>query len=300
MSERLRAGLRSVEIPHPDKVLFPRAGITKLDLARHYLRVAGAMLPHVRGRPLTLHSFPQGIEGQGFYTKDVPEHFPDWIDRVTVRKRGGTVTHPLARDAATLAYVAGQNCITPHVWPSRADDVERPDRLLFDLDPPGERFAEVRAAARALGDLLRELGLEPFAMTTGSRGVHVTVPLRRTTGFDEARAFAREVARRLAGEEPRRLTVEQRKDKRGERIFVDVMRNAYAQHAVAPYAVRPREGAPVAVPLAWDELSDRSLKPRRWTTANVADRLASDGGPWRGIGRAARSLGPARRRLDAR
>ena len=290
MSARLRAGRRKIQISSPDKVLFARARLTKLGLARYYTDVAGAMVPHVRDRPVTMFSCPGGVEAECHIAKAAPAHFPDWIRRATVPKRGGQVTHVLANDAATLAYLAGQNVITPHVWLSRVDRPLLPDRLIFDLDPHGERFAEVRAAARSLGMLLRDLGLEPFAMTTGSRGLHVTVPLRRTAEFDVVRGFARELARRVVEQHPARLTLEQRKDKRGERIFVDVMRNAYAQHAVAPYGVRPLSEAPVATPLHWEELDDRRLGPRRYTVGNLAQRLAAEGDPWAGIVRSARSI----------
>jgi bifunctional non-homologous end joining protein LigD len=194
----------------------------------------------------------------------------------------------LANDAATLVYLAGQNCVTPHVWTSRADRPRQPDRIVFDLDPPGGRFADVRAAARALGELVRDLGLQPFAMTTGSRGLHVVTPLRRGPDYRDVHRFARAVAERLAESDPRRLTTEFLKRNRGDRIYVDVGRNAYAQHAVAPYAVRPRPTAPVATPLRWDELDDRRLRADRWTIATIAGRL--DDAPWAGFRRAARSL----------
>jgi bifunctional non-homologous end joining protein LigD len=294
----VRAGRRRVEISHPDKALFPEAGLTKLDLACHYARVATAMVPLVRDHPVAMHAFPGGVDAPGYFMKDVPAHFPDWIRRVTVQKRGGTVTHVLANDAATLVYLANQNCVTPHLWTSRADRPREPDRVVFDLDPPGTRFGDVRAAARALGEILRELGLEPFAMTTGSRGLHVVTAIRRGHDYDEVHAFARRVARRLADQDPRRLTTEVRKAKRAERIFVDVGRNAYAQHAVAPYAVRPRPTAPVATPLHWPELDDRRLRPDRWTIATIGRRLQSDGDPWSGFLRSARSLGAAARGLD--
>src|SRR3989440_3202325 len=219
VTERIRAGRRAIEISHADRVLFPRAGLTKLDLARHYDRVGSAMVPHVRDRPLALDAYPEGVRGGGYLIKQIPAHFPDWIARATVRKRGGEVTHVLANDRATLSYLAGQNAITLHAWPSRADRPNHPDRLIFDLDPSRERFADVRAAARALGDMLRDLGLEPFAMTTGSRGLHVVVPLRRREPFDTVRAFAREVAGTLVAGEPTRLTTAHRKADRGKRIF---------------------------------------------------------------------------------
>lgn len=301
MTGSVAAGRRRIAISHADRVLFPEVGLTKLDLARHYATVAGAMLPHVRGRPLALQSYPQGVEGDGYFVKDAPRHFPGWIATVAVPKReGGTIHHVLANEAATLVYLAGQNVITPHVWTSRADRLEQPDRVVFDLDPPEGRFDDVRATARALGDLLRRIGLAPFAMTTGSRGLHVVVPLRRTAGFDVVNGFARAVAARLVEDDPATLTVEFRRARRGERIFVDVGRNAYGQHAVAAYAVRARPRAPVATPLRWEELDDPRLDPQGWTISTIAGRLADGGDPWRDMSRHARALGPALRALARR
>ena len=300
MSDAITVGRRTIPISHGDRVVFPAAGLTKMDVARHYADVAGVMVPHVRGRPLALQSFPKGIDGEGYFVKNAPRHFPAWIATAEVPKReGGTVRHVLAGDAATLVYLAGQNVITPHVWTSRADMLERPDRLIFDLDPTTDDFDEVRAAARRLGALLRGIGMEPFAMTTGSRGLHVVTPLRRTSGFGEVRAFAGEVAAALVEQDPDTLTTEFHRENRGERIYVDINRTRYAQHAVAPYAVRPLPTAPVATPLRWEELDDAALGPRAWTVATIGARLAGGGDPWRDIGAAARSIGPARRALGA-
>ena len=285
----MKVGRRDVRVSSPGKVMFP-GGVTKLELAEHYARVAEHMVPHVRGRPVTMHSYPSGVEAEGYIVKQAPRHFPEWVDRVTVPKRGGTVTHVVANRADTLVYLAGQNCVTPHVWLSRADMLEKPDRLIFDFDPEHERFGEIRAAARALGDLLRDMGLAPHAMTSGSRGIHVTVPLRRTRTFEEVRAFADAVAARMVEESPAKLTTEWSKAKRGDRIYVDVGRNAYAQHAAAPYAVRARPDAPVATPLHWDELSDRRLGPRRFTVRNLPARLDAEGDPWAAISNEAKPL----------
>jgi bifunctional non-homologous end joining protein LigD len=241
--------------------------------------------------------FPNGVTGKGHYAKNIPTHFPDWIRRVTVPKRGGTVTHAVCDDAATLVYLAGQNVVTPHVWTSRAERLRRPDRLVFDLDPPDDDFAAVRAAARRLGDLLGELGLKPFAMTTGSRGLHVVAPLRPSATFGQVRSFALGVAEALVAGDPDRLTIEARKAKRSGRIYVDVLRNGYAQTAVPPYAVRPLADAPVATPLRWSELADGRLHPQRWNTRNLFRRLKSSGDPWRSISRHARSFAPAKRKL---
>jgi bifunctional non-homologous end joining protein LigD len=290
MTDEIRVGRRSVRVTHPDKVLFPRARVTKLDLARHYERVAPVMLPYVAGRPLALQAFPGGIEEKGFFMKAVPPYFPDWIARATVPKRGGTVTHALAEDAATMAYLAGQNVVTPHIWLSRADEPRLPDRLILDFDPSGGGFADVRAAARDAGDRLRDAGLVPYAMVTGSRGVHVVCPLRRGASFGDVHGFARAIAEEMVEDDPRRLTLEWRKTDRGSKIYVDVNRNNYAQHAVAPYGVRPLSHAPVAVPVRWEELSDGRLRADRWTVKTIANRVADEGDPWRGMGRRARSL----------
>lgn len=296
MSASVRTGGRRVEITRPDKALFP-GGITKADLAHYYAEVAPAMLPHIKERPLNLERYPDGIEGERIMQQRAGRYFPSWIGRVSVAKRGGSVEHVTAANAATLVYLAGQAAITLHPWLSRRDALNRPDRLIFDLDPSDGKPAEVRKAARTMVDLLRELGLEPWVMTTGSRGYHVTVALRRALDFEDVRAFSREVATLAGRREPRVFTTEQRKAKRGGRILIDVMRNAYAHSAVAPYAVRARPGAPVATPLALEELEDSGTRPDRWTLRTVLGRLERDGDPWSGIARHGQTLSAARRRL---
>ncbi|MGI8713448.1 MAG: non-homologous end-joining DNA ligase [Solirubrobacteraceae bacterium] len=293
MTETIGIGRRRVALSHPDKALFARPTITKLMLARHYEHVAAAMLPHVRDRPLALQAFPNGIAKGGFFMKSVPKYFPDWIATATVPKKGGTLTQVLARDAATLVYLAGQNVITPHVWLSRADRPREPDRLIIDFDPaPGVGFAQIRAAARTAGERLRDAGLVPHAMVTGSRGIHVLCPLRRGPSFGDVHRLARALAEQMVAADPKHLTLEWHRDERGRRIYLDVNRINYAQHAVAPYGVRPRPRGPVAMPIHWDELSDATLRPDRWTIATAADRLRSEGDAWQGLGRSARKLPP--------
>jgi bifunctional non-homologous end joining protein LigD len=254
------------------------------------------MLPYVRERPLALQAFPAGIEKHGFFMKAVPDYFPQWVERVTVAKKAGTVTHALANNADTLVYLAGQNVVTLHTWLSRADDPRKPDRLIVDFDPSKTQggFADVRAAAREAGERLRDLGLVPYAMVTGSRGIHVVCPLRRGPSFSDVHGFTRALAERMVEDNPAKLTLEWHKAERGDRIYVDVNRIAYAQHAVAPYAVRARERAPVAMPIHWEELGDRKLKPDRWTVKNATKRLESEGDPWKGMMRRARKLPAAR------
>ena len=291
----VKAGRRVVRISNPGKLLFPADGITKLDLAEYYVAVEPAMRPHVADRPLNVWRWNAGIDKPVVVQQEIPKGVPDWVRRVAVARRGkgGTVTHAVG-GAQVIVALAQFNCVTPHVWTARADAPDRPDRLVFDLDPPDEdersHFPAIRAGALELGDLLRELGLVPFAMTSGSRGIHVVAPLRRRAHADEARATAGTIAERVAERRPDELTTAWRKEKRGGRVLVDVARNTYAQTTVAPYAVRAIPGAPVATPLDWDELEDDDLHPRRWTLANLPGRLAERGCPWRELGSAARVL----------
>ncbi len=270
-----------ISLSHPDKVLFPADGLTKADLAAHYARVADVMVPHTRERPMNLWRWNQGIDERVVVQQALPKGAPDWVARVEVpRRRGGSVVHGMINDAPTLRWLANQNCITPHVWNSRADRLEAPDQLVFDLDPTEEDFGAIRAAALALAELLRGYDLTPFAKLSGSRGIHVVVPLRRTGTADEARRASGSLAEEIAAAHEDTLTTAWRKDKRDGRILVDVARNTYAQTVVAPYAVRALPGAPVAVPLRWDEVADPSLTARRWGVRELGERLRDAGDPW--------------------
>ncbi len=294
--EVIRFGRRTIEITRPGKLLFD-GRISKSELGHYYERVAPDMLRHIADRPLNLERYPDGIDGHRIIQQHAASHFPKWITRARVPARRGTVEHVVANEPATLVYLAGQACITFHAWLSRRDRPERPDRFVVDLDPSVDDPDAVRRAAIRIGELLRELGLDPWAMTTGSRGYHVVVPLRRRADFDETRPFARDVALLAAGRDPDMFTIEQRKAKREGKILLDVMRNGYGLTSVAPYSVRPRPNGPVATPLHWDELADSSTRANRWTLHSVLDRLNRDGDAWKDIERHPQTLGQARRRL---
>jgi bifunctional non-homologous end joining protein LigD len=296
MTLAVRAGRRTVEISRPRKVLFPPR-LTKADLATYYEQVGGVMVPHLASRPLNLERYPDGIEGSRIIQQHASPHFPDWLGRLTVQARQGTVDHVVVGDPAALVYLAGQAAITFHRWLSRADRLDRPDLLVVDLDPSIHRPSAVRRAAVIFGGLLRELGLDPWVMTTGSRGYHVVASLRREHDFDTVRTFARRLAELACLREPRRFTNEQRKAKREDKILIDVMRNAYGQTAVAPYAVRPRPKAPVATPLHWEELEDPRTRADRWTIASVPGRIEADGDPWHDIAKRRQPLARAMAQL---
>jgi len=292
----------TVELSHTGKVLFPEDNITKGDLVAYYQQAAPMMLPWLRDRPLAMRRYPDGITGPQIMQKNVPRYFPDWITRAEVRKQGGSLQQVICDKPATVVYLANQACIELHAFLSRLDRIDDPDQLIFDLDPPdANRFGDVRTIAMALRQLLEdELGLPTFVKTTGGKGLHVHVPLNATADFDAARGFALEVAGLLAARNPDLATTEQRKDNRGTLLYLDVMRNAYAQLAVAPYSVRARPGAPVATPLRWDELDDGKLRPGQFTIKTMPDRISKIGGsddPWAELGKRRPGLGRAQQRL---
>lgn len=270
---------RTVETMRRDKVFWPDSGFTKGDLLDYYARIADEMLPHLRGRPLTLQRFPDGIDADGFYQKRAQDYFPDWLPRVTVDSSDGEMTYVTVEAAADLVYLADQGTITFHRWLSRAEDEFHPDLLVFDLDPPGDDFAEVRFAAKAVRERGEDVFGEARVMTTGSSGLHVIFDLDGRADFDEARERARNFAEQLEEEYPDRLTTAQRKAKRKGRVYLDVGRNAHGQTAVAPYSVRARPGAPVATPIRWDEV-DSDLTPDGWTITNLFRRLGQIDDPW--------------------
>ncbi len=281
----------AITITHPDKVLFPDDGITKGELADYYQRIAPRMIPHVRDRPLHMNRFPGGIQWNPIQQKRVPDSFPAWIARATVDlQRGGTITHAMINDAATLVYLANYNMVTAHVWLSRIEAIGQPDQVMFDLDPADEDFGLVRSTALKLKDMLEELKLIPFVKTTGSRGLHVIAPITVGPSFEEVHLFADALAQRLAAADPAHLTTEFTKQKREGRLFLDVNRNAYAQTAVAPYAVRAKAGAPIAVPIDWSEVESDTLRPDGVGIRTVAKWLNGRDDPWKSTERSQKPL----------
>jgi bifunctional non-homologous end joining protein LigD len=291
---------REIDISNRNKVFFPEAGLTKGDLIDYYHGLADTLVPHLRNRGITMQRFPDGLQGKGFYQKDAPDYFPDWIQTVAVPKReGGSYDAPVVDSPATLVYLANQAVLTMHLYLSPAEDLEHPDRMIYDLDPPEgtEDYSAVQQAALDVRGVLGELGLEAWVQTTGSKGFHVVVPLDGGAAFDEVREFARTVALLLVRRDEDKYTLEQRKKKRRGRIFLDTLRNSYGATAVAPYSVRARPGATVATPLTWAEL-EAGASPRDWTMKSIFDRVEQKGDAWSDLHGCAQSTAACRERLS--
>lgn len=287
----MKVGNRIVRTTNEDNILFPKDGITKGDVIQYYKKISRNILPFMRDRPLTMERYPKGIAKEGFFQKNASDYFPRWIKRKKIKKKtDGVVNYVVCNDAATLIYLANQLCITPHLWLSKIDKLDYPDRMIFDLDPSSKDFKFVCATARALKAVLDELKLTSFVMTTGSKGLHVVVPLNRALPFDTVRACARFIANMVVEQDPKRLTLQTRKTKRRSKLLIDYLRNSFGATAVSPYAIRAKHGAPVATPLAWKELSKSGLISTKYTINNIFTRLSKIEDPWKWINRIRCSL----------
>jgi len=271
-------------ITHPEKVLFPADGVTKGELAAYYELIAPLMIPHIAGRPITMERFPSGIGEKGFIQKDVSRGFPEWLERVEVPKKGGTVHHALVSDTRSLLWIVNQNTITPHVWTSRVPALHEPDICVFDLDPADDGDpAVLRDTALALRDLLKTRGHESWIKTSGSKGFHIVIRSEGDAAHGAAARFANRIGHELVAQDPTRLTQEFSKVDRKGRIYVDTGRNGYSATFAAPYAVRPKPGAPISAPCTWDEVASGAIGPRSINIRNIAARVAVDGDLWMGL-----------------
>ena len=277
-------------ITHPEKIMFPDDGITKGDLAAYYQAMAPVILPHIKGRPLTMERYPAGIGKKGFWQKDVSKGFPDWLERVKVPKKDGSLHHPVITDEQSLMWVTNQNTITQHVWISRVPDLYYPDICVFDLDPSTDDAAAVRQAALGLRDLLDELGLPSWVKTSGSKGFHIVVPLDGKSKMDDVARFANHVGRVFVSLAPDHLTQEFSKVDRHGRIYIDTGRNGYSATFAAAYTVRAKRGAPVSAPCTWEEIEKGTVNPGTFTLRNMPARIKKAGDLWADMLRKKRSL----------
>ncbi len=279
----------SLELSHLDKVFFPRAHLTKGDVIDYYEKIADYLLPHIKGHPIVMHRYPNGIADEGFYQKEVPDYFPSWIHRKTVPlKKGEHQTLVVIDDSASLVYLANQGVLVFHSWLSSADAIHTPNKIVFDLDPSGHDVDALKDTARKIKKILEHHSLKPYVMTTGSRGYHIVTPLIPEHSFEAVHEFAKHIAEDLVKAEPHLYTVEINKEKRKGKIFIDYLRNSYGQTSVACYSLREHEGAPVATPLDWAELTNTD--PQTYTIKNILKRLSQKDDPWKDFEKHARKL----------
>jgi bifunctional non-homologous end joining protein LigD len=301
----IRRGRRIVRLSNLDKLFWAEQGITKGDLLRYYRDVAPVLLPHIRDRPFTMKRYPDGWQGKPFFRKNVANYAPPWIERVAVRvtSRGSpqqsrTIEVPVVNDELDLLWMVNTGCIECHTWYSRIDKLERPDRVIFDLDPSDDvGFAETVEAALLVKQALDALGLVSFPKTSGALGLHVLVPIERRHTYEDTRRFATEVARAIGGAHSDVVTTEWSKAKR-RGVLIDASQNAKGKTIASVYSVRPMPGAPVSTPLHWDEV-DQKLNPSIYTREAVLDRLDRHGDLYEGVLKTKQRLGPALRALGS-
>ncbi|MDH4341411.1 MAG: non-homologous end-joining DNA ligase, partial [Thermoleophilia bacterium] len=301
VSPVVKRGRRELRLSNLDKPFWPEEGITKGDLIAYYRDVAAVLVPHLRGRPFTMKRYPDGWQGKNFFQKQSPSHMPSWIRRspFPASTREGekkVIDYALVDDELALLWMANMGCIDLHTWASRADRPERPDWVMFDLDPAeGSGFGEVIEVALLVKQTLDLLELESFPKTSGFRGIHVIVPIARRHSFADVREFAGIVAGALARAHPELVTTEWAKEKR-RGVLVDANQNGLGKTNASVYSVRPRAGAPVSTPLLWDEVVP-GLDPATFTMDAALDRVARDGDLFAGALAGKQSLVKALRTL---
>lgn len=282
MSEKLTLDVDGtpLTVSNPDKVYFPERGETKLDLIEYYRAVATPLLNALGGRPLLMERYPNGAGGKSWFQKRVPPSTPDWLHTTTVSTPNGTTSDALvAADLAHILWAVNLGCLGFHVWPFRADSQQITDELRIDLDPsPGIGFRQLVEAAGLTRQYLDELGIEAHLKTSGSRGLHVYVMVRREWDGYQVRAAAVALARALERRHPELITAKWWKEERGKRVFVDFNQNAPHKTVFGAWCVRPRAGAQVSTPISWDELE--TVEPSQLTLATVPARVAERGDPW--------------------
>ena len=296
------AETKTVKLSSPDRVLYPEDGITKGDLFDYYAAIGETLVPHLRNRPFTLKRWPYGIKGQAYFHKQAPKGKPDWIPTRQFRtwpREGGSrlVDFTLVNDPAALVWMVQMNCIDMNAWYSRVDKPERPDYVVFDLDPPESRngFAQAIEVAHLIRGLLDELELPGYVKTSGADGIHILAPIQRRATFDDTYAFAEAAARLLEARHPGKVTTEWLKKKRSG-VLVDHRQNGWGKTSASAYSVRPKPGAPVSTPLRWEELT-KDVRPRDFTMEVALARVQEHGDLFAPVLEDPRPLGTALKRL---
>jgi bifunctional non-homologous end joining protein LigD len=294
--------VREVKLSSADRVLFPDDGVTKGDLFEYYKAIAPVLVPHLRDRPFTMKRYRDGAAGQGFFQKQAPKGMPSWIKTRqfrTFQRDGGTrlVDFPLVDSPEAVLWMVQMHCIDMNAWYSRVDKPDRPDFVVFDLDPPDDGFADAIRVAHLVREALEELDLRSYVKTSGADGIHVLLPITRRSSFDETYEFAELLSRSLEERNPGLVTTEWLKKKR-RGVLVDHRQNGHGKTIASAYSVRPKPGAPVSTPLRWEELTP-DVRPRDFGMREALERVERHGDLYEPVLRGGQALGPALRTLRA-
>lgn len=290
---KFKAGKYSIKIKNQDKILFSK-NITKIDLINYYNYIAPKMLKYTKDRPLMMRRYPNGITGKSFYQKNSSVYFPKWIKTFKVPLKSSEKksynNYVICNNKATLIYLANQAVIEYHIWLSNIKNLNYPNKLIFDLDPGTKDFEPLRKCALLLKELLESLNLIPFLMTTGSKGLHVVVPIKQKLTFIEVKKFADKCAQKIIKLNPKLFTQDIRKDRRDKRLFIDTLRNQYGATSVAPYSTRAIINAPIATPLDWKEIHEKDLYSQKYNIKNISERLEKIKDPWENFSKSEKIL----------
>lgn len=261
--------IHGITITHPDKLIFPKANISKLDLVNYYKNFASRILPYLKDRPLSLGRFPDGVEKEGFIQKNAPDYFPEFVKTIVIETEKGQNNTVVCNNLKTLIYLANQGTVEFHIWLSRLDKLNKPDKVVFDLDAPTAAFKPLKQAATIIRDFLKQQGIKCELTTSGKNGLHLWYTLRRTKTFDQSREKVKSYAQKLVSQHPDLLTTEMRIADRKGRIFLDYPRNSYGQTMICPYSLRATENASIAIPIAWNSL-DKLRSAKVYNLKNIS------------------------------
>jgi bifunctional non-homologous end joining protein LigD len=274
--------IAKVTISHPDKIMYSHIGINKAQIAKYYDFIAEYMLPYIKNRPISLKHFPEGVEHSGFYHKHASKFYPDYVQRFTVPTSHHGVIEMVGIDnAQALVYLAGQNTIEFHMGLATVANLKMPDQIILDFDPSDADFNKVRKAALLAKEILDQQNLHCFVKTTGSRGLHLHIPLKANREYTEIKPISKKLAEYIVQQMPDMTTIEHRINKRGDRVFIDYLRNDYSATAIAPYSLRANQWAGIATPISWDEVkNNKKLTPYAYNINNIRDKMRIDANPW--------------------
>ncbi len=270
-SKFIKVKNKTIEITHAKKEIF--ANIIKEDFVNYYKKVAKLMLPHIKDRPISMYRMPDGLRNEGFFQKHVPDYFPSWVKKVKITRKESKIKYVIANDEASIVYLATQ-MVVPHIWSSRIDKLNYPDRMIFDLDPSVNDFKKTQEVALEVNKFLKSLKLPSYIMTSGNKGYHIIVPLDRSANQKEVKEFSEKIAKTLVKNFPKLMTNELRIKKREDKVMIDTLRNAPTSTAVAPYSVRASLRGGIAMPIEWKEV--KKINPHHFTLDNYNSRIKKE------------------------